>query len=631
MIMSIAVLAFVQVVSTYAETDPLKPQFHFIPESNWMNDPNAPFYDAETGLYHLMYQYLTPRVWGHAISTNMADWTILNVALNYDEEWYTQVPGETPGVYSGSATIMRGTGEDRSQVWLSASTPTNDMMLLAHPSDLSDPWLERWTWDSLNPVIFANNTNSLPPGRDPTEFWPCGNENDSRWCVAYATQESEGCPCSGYSAIVVFSSVFNASAPMSHESWSAWKFEGYMLNDTADAVMWECVDFFPIDNDGNPFTESVWVMKYSIGPGPSYDVPWGNPGSRDYYVTGLYDPVSLIGFQVNSELWDAAMMRSTEVALDVGAFYASKTFLSESFDRILWGWLPEERPTDSNGDPFGWAGAMSLPRQVLPYVNDGIWMIRTPPVEAVLQSIRMSGTSKTNIEVGTGVYATLNDIEGQQLEFQLGIRAVGMSNGDECGIRVLSSLDSGLDFAEYTDIGIKFHVDSGTGVVNSVSLFVDPSMSCADSSSEVNRTIVFAAPLQIDMLDDYLTVDVQVIVDHSVVEAFIGDGRRAITRRVYPTNPTKSTGVQLYAKCNASGACGQCMFSTVQSWTMRSTNGGASSGSDDKKFEVKSWEIALVIVIPIVFLSAIVAYYFYKKGAPRDLAKEELLCSQSKL
>lgn len=252
-----------------ATTDLLRPEFHFMPESNWMNDPNGPFYDAETGLYHLMYQYLTPRVWGHAVSRNLADWTLLSTALNYTDEWYTQVPGETAGVYSGSATIMRGAADGRSQVWLSASTPTNDMMLLAFPSDLTDPYLEEWTWDSRNPVIYSTVDNSVPPGRDPTEFWPCGAEADSRWCVAYATQQSEGCPCSGVSGIAIFSSTFDESVPMSSSSWTDWSFEGYMLNDSANAVMWECVDFFPMSVQTDPFTESVWLMKFSIGPGPS--------------------------------------------------------------------------------------------------------------------------------------------------------------------------------------------------------------------------------------------------------------------------------------------------------------------------------------------------------------------------
>jgi hypothetical protein len=51
------------------DVDTHLPLLHFVPSPhNWMNDPNGLFYDPVHGLYHLMYQYLTPRVWGHAVS-----------------------------------------------------------------------------------------------------------------------------------------------------------------------------------------------------------------------------------------------------------------------------------------------------------------------------------------------------------------------------------------------------------------------------------------------------------------------------------------------------------------------------------------------------------------------------------
>ena len=43
------------------------------------------------------------------------------------------------------------------------------------------------------------------------------------------------------------------------------------------------------------------------------------------------------------------------------------SFLCADVGRILFGWLPEERPVDGQGEPYGWAGAMSLPRLVVPY------------------------------------------------------------------------------------------------------------------------------------------------------------------------------------------------------------------------------------------------------------------------
>jgi len=63
---------FVQTIATpYSE--PFRPQFHFSPPINFMNDPNGLVYS--NGTWHLFYQYNpTQNVggnqhWGHAIST----------------------------------------------------------------------------------------------------------------------------------------------------------------------------------------------------------------------------------------------------------------------------------------------------------------------------------------------------------------------------------------------------------------------------------------------------------------------------------------------------------------------------------------------------------------------------------
>jgi fructan beta-fructosidase len=58
--------------------EPYRPQFHFSPEENWMNDLNGLVY--ENGTYHLFFQQ-NPTApvagnihWGHATSTDLVHW-----------------------------------------------------------------------------------------------------------------------------------------------------------------------------------------------------------------------------------------------------------------------------------------------------------------------------------------------------------------------------------------------------------------------------------------------------------------------------------------------------------------------------------------------------------------------------
>lgn len=75
--------------SSYYDED-YRPQYHFTPEANWMNDPNGMVYYA--GEYHLFYQYHPyglqwgPMHWGHAVSKDLVTWEHLPVALYPDEK-----------------------------------------------------------------------------------------------------------------------------------------------------------------------------------------------------------------------------------------------------------------------------------------------------------------------------------------------------------------------------------------------------------------------------------------------------------------------------------------------------------------------------------------------------------------
>ena len=103
--------------------------------------------------YHLMYQYQTPRMWGHAVSTDLVNWQQLPMALTRDN-WY-----DAEGDFSGSAAVL----DDGAQTpVLTVSSSSNEVVFIAVPANRSDPYLTEWVLPDYNPVYYT-------AARDPTE------------------------------------------------------------------------------------------------------------------------------------------------------------------------------------------------------------------------------------------------------------------------------------------------------------------------------------------------------------------------------------------------------------------------------------------------------------------------------
>lgn len=248
-----------------------RPQFHFSPEANWMNDPNGMVYYE--GEYHLFYQYYPegivwgPMHWGHAISTDLIHWEHLPIALYPDEHGL---------IFSGSAVIdwnnTSGFGKD-DQPAMVAIYSYHD--LAKEQAGLEDDFQTQgiaysidkgrtWTKYKGNPVL---GNPGIRDFRDPKVIW---HEDSQQWVMALAVLDH----------LMIYGSP-------NLKEWSLLSEFGKDLG-SHDGV-WECPDLFPLKDETG---KEHWVLILNMNPGNP------NGGSGTQYFIGDFDGKE---FKVNED------------------------------------------------------------------------------------------------------------------------------------------------------------------------------------------------------------------------------------------------------------------------------------------------------------------------------------------
>jgi len=245
-----------------AYQEPHRPQFHFSPDSMWMNDPNGMVYYE--GEYHLFYQHYPdstvwgPMHWGHAVSEDLVHWEHLPIALYPDSLGY---------IFSGSAVVdwnnTSGLGEEGKPPLIAIFTHHDSEGEKAGKDDFQYQSiaysLDRGrTWEKYgsNPVL---PNPGIKDFRDPKVFW---HEQSERWVMIFAAGDHV--------------QLYNSPNLID------WTY----LSDFGQGIgghggVWECPDLFPLQvgEEG----ESMWVLLLSINPGGP------NGGSATQYFLGDFD------------------------------------------------------------------------------------------------------------------------------------------------------------------------------------------------------------------------------------------------------------------------------------------------------------------------------------------------------
>ena len=228
---------------------------------------------------------------------------------------------------------------------------------------------------------------------------------------------------------------------------------------------------------------------------------------------------------------------------------------------------------------------------------------------------------------------------GAQLDITVAISVRGLRNGDSCGIRLRSSItdiSQPIVQDEYTDVFIQFSdctipVGDTESECSSMTLNVDTTNSNSNSSIPVNRSNCYSGSVGYSslLLDDHesSTVQLRAILDHSVVESFLGvGGERAVTRRVYPSVPESATNVQLFASCGDGNNVCECAFVSTNSWSMRNSVPSASPATDSSGNDHSNY---IYYTVSGLIAGALFAFFGYRMFYMKRRDEEEPLMKES--
>ncbi|MCA9136819.1 MAG: glycoside hydrolase family 32 protein [Planctomycetales bacterium] len=452
----------------------LRPQFHFSPEINWMNDPNGLVY--HDGEYHLFYQYNPAgnswghMSWGHAVSEDLVHWKHLPLAI-----------AEEDGImaFSGCCVVdhhnTSGFGVDNKPPMVAVYTGHGhgkQVQNIAYSNDNG----RTWTKFENNPVLDLNN----PDFRDPKVFW---HGPTSRWIMVVSLAAEKVL-------------VFYASDDLKH-----WKEQSrFGPAGSIKKPNWECPDLFELPVEGTE-GEKLWVLEADMGSG---SIAGGSGGE---YFVGHFDGTAFNAIQ------DAAWV-------DYGRdFYAPVSWsdVPKSDGRRIWiGWANNWQTCLVPTSP--WRSCMSVPRtlslrKVASAENADKYVMVQRPVKE-LQQLRSKSITLDTGSASWPPVEVLKPGELPDMTFELHT-TLKPGTARSVGLRIRTAND------EYTEVGYdRKHL----------AVYVDRSR-----SGNVAFHEAFAGRHEAPVRVTDGEVSLKILVDRSSIEVFINDGEAVISDRIFPS------------------------------------------------------------------------------------------------
>ena len=494
--------------------EPWRPQFHFTPAANFMNDPNgAVYFDGE---YHLFYQHNPHGTvwghmsWGHAVSRDLVSWTHLPVALPEYGEWM---------VFSGSAVVDADNSSG-----LCAESGAREACLvaiytahsggrkrqtqnLAYSRDHGRTW-QRYTG---NPVLDLE----MEHFRDPKVI---RDVRSGRWVMAVALPKEHRIRFYGSTDLRRW------------ERLSDFGPAGAISGD------YECPDLLHLPVENAP-GEKRWVLVVSLNPG----APLG--GSAVQYFVGEFDGMRFVPDEpVPPTRW-----------ADFGKdFYAAQSWfnLPPEHERPVWiGWISNWEYANTEPTEV-WRGAQSVARSLALRRGPRGWQLVQQPV-AALASLREPLYAGGDSPIAADATVGLERVEGDALDLEVVLEPAAAR---EIGVLVRRGP------GEETAIGYDAQKQA---------IYVDRTRSGRIDFDKrfAGRHLAPAA------LDAQGRLTLRIIVDRSSVEVFGDGGVAVITDRVYPS--PQSRGIALFARGGAGRLVELKAWRLRSTWTSTTPPSGA--------------------------------------------------------
>ena len=464
-------------IEPYAEKH--RPQLHFSPPSNWMNDPNGMvFFEDE---YHLFYQHYPdsnvwgPMHWGHAVSEDLVHWENLPIALYPDELGY---------IFSGSAVIdwnnTSGFGKEDEPPMVAIFThhdavraATGKELFQVQSLAFSTDKGRSWNKYANNPII---DNPGLVDFRDPKVFW---HEETAKWIMVLAAKDR----------LKIYHS----------PNLISWTFASdFGAQDGNHDGVWECPDLFPLTTAKG---DEKWVLLQSINQGGP------NGGSATQYFVGDFDGETFTndhGPQV--QLW-----------VDWGKDnYAGVTFsdIPKSDGRRLFiGWMSNWEyaqvvPTEV------WRSAMTLPRKLGLIQTDAGFRLTADPIRE-LRRLRAGAVTISRRPINEDV-DLLRNIHDRTGLYEIHLEIFKPQAGQ-------IKLELVNDQGEFIQVG--YDADQNE-------YFTDRLSSGQSGFSEKFSGRHFAPCYY-----DESIIKMTLMIDHSSMELFADDGKIVMTEIYFPTTP----------------------------------------------------------------------------------------------